>query len=383
MKSSSSIKLDGVVYKLTSEGAKRTTGPARSNPKAKRSEQIIVSAKETNLNFSTFAIVLTIVRMMLSLRFWLVVIIPVAALVVIKAVQLNSYELVHTFGQWFNTAKFARIQFAAAFAGLILVAGTFVETALRKQLADKKTSYWGLYTALIGSSAYFGLLVILICSFWLGVSTLLLTRLYAVFPVLALFLVFLLTAVLLAVIIWCWARRNYIVSRFTKSFTMQGELFVPHTQSAPILQTVSQGLGRALQSTLNFLMLALVAILCLLVFVSGLPLVWLLTTEVLGLSLALALLSYDHLRKIKYWQLQVPIPPGYKRYPARAMMILGIDSLILILLVFAVTVQLILPKLWYRAHNSSAQLKKAFDQLNLTLPSPKQVKPFDNSTQNR
>jgi hypothetical protein len=386
---SSKFVVDGIAYELSPDGARRVGVKTKPKIGVKRprhtqtSNPEIIPLNTESPNTNSWLWILTSVRMVLSIRFWLVVFLPIGLLIVIKTLQLNSYELVQTGSNWLTLAKIARLQLTAVFFAALLVVGVFLEAWLRKLAADNKPTYWSMMAAIVASSLGYGVLIMMAAALVFGVCLMTINQLYVALPILTVFICLLIVASWLMFALWCWSRRNLVLSRFGQSLKVDRQILLPKSANAGFLATTGYSAIRILPTTMTLLLLLLVIVIITLVFVSGLSVGWQALTMILGLVLSLLMLSYDHLAKLQYWRQVLKPADQYKRYPSGALTMLGVDALVVVLVAVALMVQLVIPKLLLKAHLTTKDIKKTFDQLNLTLPSPKQVKPFDNSTQNR
>jgi hypothetical protein len=373
------ITIDGISYELTDQGARKITPHSTSHHNKLASKTVA----RQSYSITVPVVIVTMLRMLCSIRFLLVLLIPVVALIAVKTTQLNSYELAQTAANWFSNNNLHNLRFIAGSIGVVIVSGWLLEPWFLKLFSLNRPPYWQLVGGLIASTSYYLFLMGLGLVTSLGLSILVFSKVYAVLPVLAVFVVICLWAITVAGLIWCWARRNQSLIKNVGAVGADKLLLLPKVSYPSHLATVGKSFGRFLPATMTFVMLVLVVSFEILLFLSGFSSGWQVLGIVFGICLTITLLSFDHIQKQRYWLDEVPHTNQFHRYPAFAMTLLGVDSLLLVFVLVGVAVQLVLPKAFDTAHLQSVKLKKLIEQSNLIIPSAKQVKPFDNTTKNK
>lgn len=376
------LTIDGISYELTDQGARKITNmPKRSTTPKKKSASTVVVKQP--LKVTAPVVVVTTLRMLCSLRFIVVLLAPIVMLVIAKTIQLNSYELAQTATNWFSISNLNTLRYILAGIGIVVVIGWLLEPWLLKLFSPSRPPYWQLMGGLIAGTAYYVLLMALSTIASTGITVLIISKLYSFLPVLAVFMIILLWLVTIIGWLWCWARRNRSVLRHARSTKVAKLVLVPILVDAGPVATAAKTINRLLPATITLIILALVISFETLLFLSGLSSGWQALGLVVGVCLSVVLLSFDHLQKHRYWLTDIDRFTQLRRYPALAMTILGIDSILLASVLVGITVQIVLPQAFEVAHTQSVRLKKIIEQSNLVIPSAKQVQPFDNNTKNK
>ncbi len=374
------MTIDGISYDITEQGARKIS---KSPPAVKKKKPHSKTPAKHSIVISTPVVVVVILRMLFSLRFLIVLSTPIILLIVVKTMQLNSYELAQTVSNWFSSSNLNNLRFIAASTGIFVLIGWLLEPWLLKLSSANRPPYWQLVGGLIVGTTYFVLLMALALIIATGLSTLVINKLYSFLPVLAVFVVICLWAITIIGILWCWACRNRNVLRFARSAKVGKLLLVPIIPATSPLSTLSQIANRLLPATITLAILVFIVSFETLLLLSGLSSGWQVLGLVMGICLSIAVLSFDHLQKHKYWLPGLESFTKLRRYPSTALLILGIDSFLLACVLVGIIVQVALPKAFDYAHSQSIRLKKLVEQSNLEIPSAKQVKPFDNNTKNK